>query len=58
MAWGFFLPVVTARADDQRFPMPCGPSADQVDRHLSAAHTQVHDNACPEVPDLRQPAYP
>ena len=33
-------------------------SADRVDRHLSADHTQVHDNARPEVPDLRRPPPP
>jgi hypothetical protein len=32
--------------------------ADQVDRHPGADHTPMHDNACPEVPDLRQPAHP
>jgi hypothetical protein len=30
--------------------MPCGPSADQVDRHLSADHTPVHDHARPRCP--------
>ena len=29
-----------------------------MDRRRDGDHTQVHDNACPEVPDLRQPAYP
>jgi hypothetical protein len=30
--------------------VPCGPSADQVDRHLSADHTQVMTTPAPRCP--------
>jgi hypothetical protein len=29
-----------------------------VDRYLSADHTELHDSARPEVPDLRRPPRP